>query len=145
MAFSFASNSGRKERETYCPGIPIQIAARESLIRTIKESIVSLLHKDVGKLAPLVLRWVHTGGIMRASVQEEHRALRGGLERVEEAVKIEPDSRRIIVRVGDRFDANVAEDCEVVYYAGRSWYKGKQGKGRTHSRLDRLDRLALAR
>jgi hypothetical protein len=77
---------------TYHPRIPIQIATREPLVRTIKESIVTLLQKDIRKLAPLVLRWVHTGGIMRARVQEEDGALWCSMERVEEALKIEADS-----------------------------------------------------
>ena len=77
---------------TYRPRIPIQIAARESLVCTINESIMPPLQKDIRKLAPLVLRWVHPSGIMRARVQEEDRALWGSMERVEEALKIEPDS-----------------------------------------------------
>jgi len=75
---------------TYHPRIPIQITARESLVRTIKESIMAPLQKDICKLAPLVFRWVHPGGIMRACVQEEDRALWCSLERVKEALKIEP-------------------------------------------------------
>jgi hypothetical protein len=49
------------------------------------------MHKDIRKLAPLVLRWVHTGGIVRACVQEEHGALWGGLEHIKEAGEVEPD------------------------------------------------------
>ena len=89
-----SAEGGREERrkgETDRPRIPIQISTRESLIRAIEESVMSLLQKYIRKLAPLVLRWVHTSGIMRACVQEEHGAVRGGLKRVEEAVKVKPD------------------------------------------------------
>ena len=79
-------------KETYRPSIPIQIATRESLVCTVKESIMPLLQEYVCKLAPLFLRWVHPGGIMRARMQEEHGTLWGSMERIEEALKVEPDS-----------------------------------------------------
>jgi hypothetical protein len=91
--FRFESRKeGRREgKETYRPRIPIQIATRESLVRTIKKGKMSLLQKDLRKLVPLVLRWVHPSGIMRAGMQEEHGAVWSGLERVEKALKVEPE------------------------------------------------------
>ena len=97
---------------------------------------MALLQKDIRKLAPLVLRRVHTGGIVRASVQEEYRALRGGLQRAEKAGKVEPDSGRVVGGVGERFDADVAPDCEVVYcvwnglqYTGETGTRGEHTPG----------------
>jgi len=78
-----------------------------------------LLQKDIRKRPPLVLRWVHPSGVVRACVQEEHRALRGGLECIEEAGKVESDGCGVVVRVGKRVNADIAEDCEVVYCVGR--------------------------
>ena len=76
MEQCLGSNNRRKEgRETYRPRIPIQIAIHESLVRTIKQSIMPLLQKYIRKLASLFLRRVHPGGIMRARVREEHGAL----------------------------------------------------------------------
>ena len=74
-----------------------------------------LLQKYIHKLAPLVLRWVDSSGIMRARMQEEHGTVWGSMKRIGEALKVEPDSFGVIVRVIDGLDADVAEDCEMVY------------------------------
>jgi len=80
---------------------------------------MTLSQKYIRDLAPLVLRRVHTSWVMRARVQEEYRALRGGLECVDEAAKVEPDGYGVVVRVSDRVDADVAENCKVVYCVGQ--------------------------
>ena len=98
---------------------------------------MSLLQKHIRKLPPLVLRWVYTSWIMRARMQEEHRSVWGGLKCVDEAIKVEPNGCRVVVRVSKRFDADVAENCKVVYCVGQFWYGRKRGGGRTHPRLGR--------
>ena len=80
---------------------------------------MSLSQKHIGKLAPLVLRRVHTSWIVCTRVQEEYRVLWGGLECVDEAAEVEPDGYGVVVRVSDRVDADVAENCKVVYCVGQ--------------------------
>ena len=75
---------------------------------------MALLQEHVADLAPLFACGVDAGGVVRARVQEDHRAFWQALEGVEEGPKREPDRLGVVVGVREGINAYVPEDGKVV-------------------------------
>ena len=114
------------------PGVVVQVAAREALVGTVEERKVALFEHHIRDLAPLFLRRIDARRVVRARVDEEHRARRRALERRDVRVEREPDRLRVVVRVGRHRDADEREDLVVVDCIGASGgvSKGGQTAGR---------------
>ena len=130
----------------YCPGISVQVTARKALIRRVKESVVLLRKEDARDGRPLLFRGVDTRGIVRARVQQEHRALRRALKRGDEPIKVEPDRFGVVIRIHALLDADILEDGEMIDCPGRgslSIYliKHHQALLLTPSRVAQVDHL----
>lgn len=52
-----------------CPGISVQVTARETLVRRVKECIVPFRQKDARDGFPLLFRGVNARGVVRARMQ----------------------------------------------------------------------------
>ena len=75
---------------------------------------MALFEHHVRDLAPLLARRVDARRVVRARVDEEHRARRRTLERRDVRVEREPDRLGVVVRVGRHRDADEREDLVVV-------------------------------
>jgi len=96
------------------PVVGAQRARSETLICAVEEGeLLPLLH-DGGNLFPLVLGRVDTGGIVRASVEEDDAAFGCGLEGAEHAVKVEALGLLAEVWVVLDWEVHVGEDLVVV-------------------------------
>lgn len=79
--------------------ILVGITARKPLVRHVKEGeVLSRLH-SLGDLPPLLLRRVHTRGIMRARMQQEDAPLGRALDVSHHAVEVKPDRVLVVVPV----------------------------------------------
>ena len=96
------------------PRVVVEISAREALVRAVEEHVVALREDDVRDLGPLLARGVDAGRVVRARVKEDDGALGERAQGVEEWLVGEPDRRGVVVGVRLGFDADVAEDGEVV-------------------------------
>lgn len=96
------------------PRVPIEVPARKALVSTVEEDVVSLLERNIRDRLPLLARGVHARRVVRTRVDEEHRPVGRGPERVREAGVVEADRRWVVVRVSDRLDPDVPEDRKVV-------------------------------
>jgi hypothetical protein len=109
-----------------------------NLVSAVKESIVTLLLKDVRNLLPLVPRRVNTSRVVRASVEEEDGLARGGTEEVEEFREGEADVFGVVVGVVDGGETSRVKDRLVVGYGkgevSKGKIEGKRGK-ETHPML----------
>ena len=81
------------------PGVVVEVAAREALVRAVEEREMALFEHHVRNLAPLLARRVHASRIVRARVDEEDGAWRGTFQRLDEGVEGKTDSLWVVVRV----------------------------------------------
>ena len=81
------------------PGILIQVAAGETLIRTVEKGEMAFLHQNVGDCAPLVSRRINSCGVMGASVEDDNRPVGCAVKRREEASKVQSVCNRVVIRV----------------------------------------------
>jgi len=98
-----------------CPGILIQIAAGETLIRTVKEGEMAFLCHNVGDCVPLASRRIHPCGVMGTSVENHDRPVGGVTKRDEEATKVQSVRNGVVIRVGFHSEPHSLENCMVVY------------------------------
>jgi len=98
----------------YCPGISVQVTARKALIRRVKESVVLFREENARDGRPLLFRGVDTCGVVCARMQQEHRALRGTLQRRDEPIKVERDRFGVVIRIHVLLDADILEDGEMI-------------------------------
>lgn len=92
----------------------VNVARREPLVRHVKEREVPRLLDGLGDLLPLLLRGVHTGGVMRASMEQEDAPLGRLLDVLHHALKVEPDGLLVVVPVLLDVQAGLREDGVVV-------------------------------
>jgi len=98
------------------PGVPVQIAASETLIGGVKKGVVVLLQHHVRDLTPLFPGRIYTGRVVSTGMKENNGTVRSGGNCAKELAAGEADGLGIVVLVGDGFDPDVPEDSEVVYY-----------------------------
>ena len=98
-----------------CPGILIQIAAGEALIRTVEECKVTFLHHNVGDCVPLVPRRIHPSGVVGASVENHDRPVGDVTKCREEATKVQPVRNGVVIRVGFHPEPHPLKNRMVVY------------------------------
>lgn len=101
-------------------GILVWITAGESLISRIEEWEQLLLLANIGNLLPLVLRGIHTGGIVRTSVQNDDRTFGGPLQIFDHALEVDSAPVLVPVAIGARFGkSGVHEHLVVIFPRGR--------------------------
>ena len=84
------------------------------MISRVKESIVVFCEEDTRNGLPLLFRRINTRRVVRASMQQEHRTLRGALQRGNKSIKVEPNCFRVVIRIRALLDADVFEDGIVI-------------------------------
>lgn len=106
------------------PSVADQIARGETLVRGVEEGEVVLFFHDGCDLFPLVLGRVDAGGVVGAGVEEDDRAGRRCLQRLEHTGEIEAFGLFGEVGVGGQLEADVCEDLVVV---GPCWVREVDG------------------
>lgn len=106
--------SRRKSAHAREKGVDEGREGKTHLVSAIKESVVTLLLKDLGNLLPLVPCGVHPRRVVRARVEEEDRLARCGAKEVEELGEGESDVVGVVVGVVDGSETDRVEDRLVV-------------------------------
>lgn len=96
------------------PGVIIQVTASETLIRAVEECVVVLCEHHIRNSFPLLLRRIDASGVVRAGVQQEDRPRGRRLQRIDEALVVQPNGGRIIVGVVHRLNPHVSKDSLMV-------------------------------
>jgi hypothetical protein len=99
-------------------GISVSVTAGEALVGHVEESEVTLRLHDIADLAPLGLGGVNTGGVVSTGVQQNDAALGGGLDVLDETLKVQTDGVLVVVAVLLDLEAGVLENGVVVGPAG---------------------------
>lgn len=98
--------------------ILVRITTSKTLVGHVEEGKVALLLHDIADLAPLVLSWVNTGGVVSARVEQDDAVVRGSLDVGEQTVEVEADGVLVVVAVLLHLKTGIRENSVVVGPAG---------------------------
>lgn len=104
----------KRNKVPHRPGVSVQVAARETLVRRVKEGVVLFRQENIRDGLPLLSCGVDARRIVRAGMQQEHRVLRSILQRRNKSIKIEPDRLRVVIRIDALLDADILKDGEMI-------------------------------
>ena len=80
-------------------GVLVCISRRKSLVRHIKECIVSSRLDSLADLLPLLRSWVDTSWVVSASVKQESASLRCSLDIRNHSLKVKTNCILVVVSV----------------------------------------------
>lgn len=122
------------------PRVPHEVARGEALVGGVEEREVRFLAHHGGDLFPLVLGGVDAGRVMRAGVEQDDAAGRGGAEGVDHAVEVEALGFGGEVRVVGERETDIGEDLVVVgpCWAGEVdfWLRGVEFRQEEAAQMD---------
>lgn len=74
------------------------------------------LEEDIGDGLPLILGRIYTSGVVRARMEQEHRALGCTLQGADEPIEIQTNGLGVVVAVIHRLDSDITENRVVIGY-----------------------------
>mmetsp|Transcript_28414 Transcript_28414/g.60886 ORF Transcript_28414/g.60886 Transcript_28414/m.60886 type:complete len:303 (-) Transcript_28414:431-1339(-) len=95
-------------------GICFGITRGETLVGTVEKDQVSLRLDYFQQLLPLLVRRIATGWVVRTGMKQQDGSIRGILEILQHALKIETVGRAVVITVSVYIQAASAEDFVVV-------------------------------
>ena len=98
------------ERESILVGI----TAGETLVGHVEQREVTAVANGSLNVLPLLNSGVNTGGVVRASVQQENRVLRSILDIRNQSLNVKTDGLLVVVTVSLHIKVAVVEDRAVV-------------------------------
>lgn len=99
--------------------VPVQVAAGKALVRRVEKGEQAPLLGHRQHARPLLGGGVDAGGVVRAGVQQEHRALGSGAQIRQHAVVVQPPGGGEVVAVGLDLEPRSLKHRAVVGPAGR--------------------------
>ena len=95
-------------------GILVGVTTGEALVGHVEEWEVLFLLDHIADLLPLLRSWVDAGGVVSASMKQNHTLARSSFEISNHAIKVKTDGVLIVVLVLLDLEATVEEDRLVV-------------------------------
>ena len=102
------------DKVPHCPRIIVQVSARKPLVCAVEERIVVLGDNYLCQFFPFVPGRIHSGGVMRACMQQYYRTRWRILQGRFETLEVESNGARIIIRVFNWGNSNILENSMMV-------------------------------
>mmetsp|Transcript_71340 Transcript_71340/g.209135 ORF Transcript_71340/g.209135 Transcript_71340/m.209135 type:complete len:267 (-) Transcript_71340:414-1214(-) len=99
-------------------GVLVQAAGGVALVGAVHEGEELACLHDLRDLLPLVLCWVDSSGVVGASMEQDHGALCGALERRHHAIKVQGLGLCLVVWISLDCQASLGKDGVVVAPSG---------------------------